>query len=155
MADLLDTYIENRSPVQPQHANNHGTVHGGNVMRWMDEVGALAATRHAGETVVTASIAQLNFERPVPIGETVLIRAYVYATGRTSMRAYIEAFREQPRTGDEEQTTASHFVFVAVDEDGKPVEVPEVTIGSERGEKLRQAAREDEPHSLGGGGENP
>lgn len=145
MATLMETLMENRARVLPNHANNHGTVHGGNVMRWMDEVGAMSAMRHAGETCVTASISQLDFERPVPIGETVFIRSYVYATGRTSLRVRLQAYRENPRSGDREQTTASFFVFVAIDDDGNPTEVPDVTVESDRGERLRQAALEDEP----------
>ena len=140
MPDLLDTYIENRERVQPTDANNYGTAHGGNVTKWMDEVGAMSAMRFAGETCVTASIDQIDFDRPIPVGETTVIRSYVYAAGRTSVKVRLEAYREDPRSGDRQKTTESYFVFVAVDEDGRPQSVPELTTETERAEMLRQKA---------------
>jgi len=140
MTNLLDTFIENRYRVHPNHANSHETVHGGNVMKWMDMAGALSATRHAHTECVTASIDQMDFHRPVPVGDTVLIRSYVYDVGRTSIRVRLQAFRENPRTGEQERTTESRFVFVAVDESGSPVEVSELDVESERGQRLRQEA---------------
>lgn len=146
MPDLLDTYMENRERVQPTDANNYGTAHGGFVTKWMDEVGALSAMRFAGESCVTAAIDQMSFERPIPVGDTAVIRAYVYDAGRTSVRVKLEAYREEPRTGDREQTTESYFTFVAVDEDGEPQPVPELTTETERAEMLQRKAldaRED------------
>ena len=140
MPDLLDTYIENRERVQPTDANNYGTAHGGNVTKWMDEVGAMSAMRFAGETCVTASIDQIDFERPIPVGETTVIRSYVYEAGRTSVKVRLEAFREDPRSGERQKTTESYFVFVAVDEDGKPQSVPELTAETERAAMLQQKA---------------
>lgn len=142
MPDLLDTYIENRERIQPTDTNNYGTAHGGNVCKWMDEIGALSAMRFAGETCVTASIDQIDFERPIPVGETAVIRSYVYDAGRTSVKVRIEAFREAPRTGEREKTTESYFVYVAVDEDGRPVNVPELTTETERARTLREKGLE-------------
>ena len=140
MSTLLETHIENRNRVQPNHANNYGTAHGGNVMKWMDEVGAMSAMRHAGESCVTASIDHMDFRKPVPTGDVVVVEAYAYDSGRTSVKTRVRAFRENPRTGEREQTTESQFVFVAVDADGTPTGVPELTVESERGESLRDAA---------------
>ena len=75
MPDLMDTYIENRWLVQPNHANNLQTTHGGNVLKWMDELGALSAMRFSGENCVTARMDQVNFKRPIPVGDAALIRA--------------------------------------------------------------------------------
>ena len=140
MPSVEDTYMESRQRVQPNHANNLGTVHGGNVMMWMDEYGAMSAMRFAGESCVTATVENLDFERPVPTGDTVVVQSYVYDTGRTSVRTRVTALRENPRTGERERTSDSTFVYVAVNEDGKPIPVPELTIESERGEKLRSDA---------------
>jgi len=144
MVELLDTYLENRDRIQPNHTNNYGSAHGGNIMKWMDEVGAMSAMRFAGETCVTAKIEEMDFKRPVPVGDTVVIRAYVYETGETSLRVRLQAFREQPRTGEIEQTTESTFVFVAIDEDGEPTSVPELTVASDRGRRLREEALDTE-----------
>jgi len=140
MPSVSDTYIENRHRVQPNHANNYGSVHGGNVMKWMDEIGAMSAMRLAGETCVTANVDQLSFERPVPAGDTVVIQSYAFDSGRTSVKVRLQAYRENPRTGERERTTQSYFVFVAVDEDGAPTEVPDLEIASERCRELRDAA---------------
>ena len=140
MPSVSDTYIENRQRVQPNHANNYGTVHGGNVMKWMDEYGAMSAMRFAGENCVTASVDRLDFERPVPTGDVVVVESYVFDAGRTSARVRITAHRENPRTGEREQTTDSTFVYVAIGEDGRPVEVPDLAVESERCRELRDAA---------------
>ena len=140
MPNVSETYIENRHRVQPNHANNYGSVHGGNVMKWMDEVGALSAMRLAGTTCVTASVDDLAFERPVPTGDTVVVESFAFDTGRTSVRVHLQAYREDPRTGEHEPTTTSQFVFVALDEDGTPTAVPELTADSERCRELRERA---------------
>jgi len=147
MASITDTYIENRHRVQPTHTNNYESAHGGTVVKWMDEVAALSAMRHAGETCVTARIDGLDFERPIPQGDTCVIESYAYTTGRTSIRVRLRAFREEPRSGEREQTTDSHFVFVAVDESGTPVEVDDLRVETERGRSLRERALEDDPDS--------
>jgi len=144
MVDLLDTFIEDRNRVQPHHANNLGTAHGGNVLRWMDETGAMSAMRFAGHPCVTAHIASVDFERPLELGEIALTEAYVYAAGRTSVRTRVRVHGEDPLTGDREVTTESYFVFVAVDEDRQPVPVPELTVGTDEAERFREEALTDE-----------
>lgn len=144
MASITETHMENRERIQPNDTNNHGSAHGGNIMRWMDELGAMSAMRHAGETCVTAHVSDLDFRRPVPRGDTAVISAYAYATGKTSIRVRVRAYHENPRTGDREQTTDSYFVFVAIDESGTPTDVPELTVETERGERLRDAALDGE-----------
>lgn len=141
MPALLDTFIENRHRVQPNHANNYDTAHGGIVMKWMDEVGAMSAMRFAGNPCVTASIDRIDFQRPIPVGDTVLIESYVYSAGKTSVRVWLRSFREDPRTGETERTTESDFVFVAL-EDRAPTPVPELTVETDRGEELRRHALE-------------
>ncbi|MFD1588607.1 acyl-CoA thioesterase [Halorientalis brevis] len=140
MPDLMDTYIENREMVQPNHANNLETTHGGNVLKWMDEVGAMSAIRFAGKDCVTARMEQVNFRRPIPVGDNALLKSYVYDTGETSVRVRVRAFRENPRTAEAELTTDSHLVFVAIDDEMDPVSVPELSVSSERGEELQDAA---------------
>jgi acyl-CoA hydrolase len=145
MASVSDTHLRNRERIQPNATNNYGSAHGGNIMRWMDEVGALAAMRHAGESCVTAHVSDLDFQRPIPQGETCLVSGYAYATGRTSIRVRVQAFHEDPRTGDREQTTDSAFVFVAVDAEGTPTPVPDLAVDTERDERLRDEALAGEP----------
>ncbi|SDJ98373.1 Acyl-CoA hydrolase [Halovenus aranensis] len=144
MTSISKTYIENRERVQPNDTNNHATAHGGNVVKWMDEVGAMSAMRHAGASCVTAHISDLDFRRPVPQGDTCVIESYAYETGQSSIRVRVQVYRENPRTGEREQTTDSYFVFVAVDQEQSPVTVPELTANSERCRELRDAALDGE-----------
>ncbi|WP_440772331.1 acyl-CoA thioesterase [Natronorubrum sp. DTA28] len=138
MPTILETHIQNRFRVQPNHANNNDTLHGGNLMKWLDEVGAMSAMRFAGETCVTARVNELDFERPIGIGDTALVEAFVYDVGRTSVHVGLRAWREEPRSGETERTTESSFTFVAIDEDGSTVPVPELRVDSERGRELRE-----------------
>ncbi|MFB6178907.1 MAG: acyl-CoA thioesterase [Halorientalis sp.] len=145
MPDLMDTYIENREMVQPNHANNLNTAHGGNVLKWMDEVGAMSAMRFSGEICVTAHMDEVNFKRPIPVGDIALVKGYVYDSGRTSVDIRTRVFREDPRTGQQELTTESYMVFVAIDEQREPTTVPDLTVSSDRGEELLAEAVADEP----------
>lgn len=144
MVDLLDTFIEDRNRIQPHHANNLGTAHGGYVLRWMDEVGAMSAMRFAGAPCVTAHINSVDFERPLNIGDIAFLEAYVYDAGRTSIRVRVRAYGEDPLTGERQQTTQSYFVFVAIDDDRRPTPVPELSVQSPEGERLKAAATREE-----------
>jgi acyl-CoA hydrolase len=144
MPSLEATHIRNRYRVQPNDANNYETLHGGELMKWMDELGAMSAMRFAGETCVTAGVDDLSFHRPVPVGDTALIEAYVYDAGETSVTVRLRAWREDPRTGDTERTTGSSFTFVALGEEGKPIPVPELTVETDEGRELRERARNAE-----------
>jgi len=139
MPTPTETHIDNRERIQPHQTNNYDTVHGGVVMRLMDEIGAMSAMRFAGETCVTARVEGLNFVRPIPRGDIARIESWAYAAGRTSVRVRLLVDREDPRTGECERTSASRFVFVAVDENGDPAAVPELTVDSERDRELREA----------------
>jgi acyl-CoA hydrolase len=138
------THIENRHRIQPDDTNNYDTAHGGTVMRLMDEVGAMSAMRLAGETCVTARVEGLNFERPIPRGDIAVVESWAYETGRTSVTVRLTVDREDPRTGETERTSASTFVFVAVDESGTPVPVPDLQIETDRDEELRERGRDGE-----------
>jgi acyl-CoA hydrolase len=140
MQRLVDTYIENRWLVQPNHANTLGTTHGGNVLKWMDEAGAMSAMRFAGENCVTANVDGVEFKRPVPVGETAVVEAYVFEAGRTSVHVRLRAAREDPKTGEREPTTESYAVYVAIDENREPTPVPDLVVDSDRGERLRDEA---------------
>jgi len=140
MVSISETRIENRERIQPNDTNDYGQAHGGNPMKWMDEVGAICAMRHAGESCVTAHINSMDFERPIPQGDTAVIVAYAYRTGRTSIRVRLRAFHEAPRTGETKRTTDSYFVFVAVDDDGEPTPVPDLAVESERCRELKEEA---------------
>lgn len=140
MPDLMETYLENREMILPNHSNNLETAHGGFVLKMMDTVGAMSAMRFAGEQCVTAHMDGVNFKRPIPVGEIALVEAYVYRAGRTSVRVRTKVYREAPRTAERTVTTESHVVFVAIDDDREPTPVPELTVSTDAGERLREEA---------------
>ena len=140
MVELMETFIEDRNRVQPHHANNYGTTHGGRVLHWMDEVAAMSAMRFAGAPCVTAHINSVDFARPLDIGDIAFLESYVYAAGRTSVKVRVRAYGEDPITGDREQTTESYFVFVAIDEDRRPIRVPELEVESDESRRLIEEA---------------
>jgi len=141
MPTLEHTHVTNRTRVQPNHANNYDTAHGGNVMKWMDETAALAAMRFAGTTCVTAAVDGLDFRRSIPVGDVALVDAYVYDHGKTSVKVRVRVSREDPHTGETERTTDAHMVFVAL-EDGEPTPVGELTTETDEQARLREEALE-------------
>lgn len=144
MTDLIETVVENREMVQPNHANMLEVAHGGNVMKWMDEVGAMSAMRFSGETCVTARVNSMSFERPIPVGDTAYITAYVYEAGASSVKVRLVTEREDLRTREREKTTESYFVYVAIDEHNEPTTVPELTVSTAEEERLQREAIEGE-----------
>jgi acyl-CoA hydrolase len=134
-ATLAESHTEMTEVVLPNDTNTYGRALGGAVLHWMDICGAIAAMRFANESVVTASMEHVDFKRPIDLGEVVVIEAYVYDVGRTSIDVTVEVRAENPRTNSEHETTSSFFTFVAVGDDGEPTPVPELecpTAGERR-----------------------
>jgi uncharacterized protein (TIGR00369 family) len=113
---------------QPEHANFHGTMHGGHIVKLADEAGAMAAMRHARNSVVTVFIDSMTFDRPVRMGHILHFHAEVSYVGRTSIETWVQVLAENPLTGTTEATNSAYFVYVAVDEKGKPVPVPSLEL---------------------------
>jgi acyl-CoA hydrolase len=105
--------------VLPGLTNVHGTIFGGILMQWIDGAAGIAAARHAGGLVVTASMDRLHFLRPVQLGEVVIVQAQVNYAARSSMEVGVRVFAENQRV----QATRAYLTFVAVDDHGQPREV--------------------------------
>jgi len=116
--------VETAQLVLPGLTNTHGTIFGGMLMQWIDIAAGIAAGRHSGQPVVTASMDRLHFLGPVHIGEVVIVQAMVNYVARTSMEVGVRVFAESPGTTKRRQTTRAYLTFVAVDEAGRPQEVP-------------------------------
>lgn len=108
-------------------ANNTGNVHGGVIMHLCDEVAGIAAVRHSGARVVTAAMDRMSFRDPVLVGALVTVKATVNAAWRSSMEVGVRVESENVRTGEVLHTSTAFLTMVALDDDGKPVEVPPVT----------------------------
>lgn len=111
----------------PDMANFSGNVHGGTVLKYLDEVAYACASRYAGIYVVTLSVDQVTFRQPIHVGELVTFLASVNYTGRTSMEVGIKVITENIRTKEVRHTNSCFFTMVAVDEQGKPTDVPVFT----------------------------
>jgi uncharacterized protein (TIGR00369 family) len=133
--------------MQPGHANNLGNVHGGWIMKLMDEAGALSCMRHAQNRVVTVAIDHMTFREPIRIGDLVTLSAEVHFAGRTSMEARVRVVAENPITGACTHTNTAYLVYVALDPDGNPAPVPPLRAENDVEEqhiaaaKIRQANR--------------
>jgi acyl-CoA hydrolase len=110
----------------PDVANFSGNVHGGTLLKHLDEVAYACASRYAGAYVVTISVDQVMFLQPVHVGELVTFLASVNYTGRTSMEVGIKVVTENIREKLVRHTNSCFFTMVAVDDNGKPVEVPKM-----------------------------
>lgn len=108
----------------PDKANFSGNVHGGTLLKYLDEVAYACASRYAGCYVVTLSVDQVTFRQPVHVGELVTFLASVNFTGRTSMEIGIKVITEDIHKRMVRHTNSCFFTMVAVDDEGKPVEVP-------------------------------
>ncbi|HKZ44239.1 MAG TPA: acyl-CoA thioesterase [Anaerolineales bacterium] len=135
--------------MQPDHANNLGNVHGGWIMKLVDEVGALACMRHARHRVVTVAIDQMTFRQPIRIGDLVTLDAEVTYAGRTSMEVEVLVTAENPITGEYTHTNKAYLVYVALDDNQKPVEVPRLEITTPEEKSRMEAAIMRQKHRLG------
>jgi len=114
----------------PTDANAGGFVHGGVVMKLIDEVAGVAAVRHSHSRVVTAGADRLTFLLPIHIGNLVTLRASVNAAWRTSMEVGVRVESENPRTGEVRHTNSAYLTMVAIDDDGRPIPVPTLVASS-------------------------
>jgi uncharacterized protein (TIGR00369 family) len=128
--------------MQPEHANNLGNVHGGWIMKLVDDAGALACMRHAQRRVVTVAIDSMVFRHPIRLGDLVLLTAELTRVGRTSMEVEIQVEAENPITGDRLRTNTAYAVYVALDDEGTPAPVPPLLAETEE-ERRRQAEAQD------------
>ncbi len=105
-------------------ANGHGNVHGGVIMRMVDEAAAIVAIKHARLPVVTARVERFDFLAPAYIGNVVSVHCALNYVGRTSMEVGVEVEAEDLMTGETRRIASSQVIYVALDENKKPTVVP-------------------------------
>lgn len=117
--------------VMPHLANGNGTLHGGELLSRIDKAAAVCAMRHAGCSVVTASVDQVDFHQPIAIGEVIRIVATVTWVGRSSMEVCVKVLAENPRSRTERHTNSCYVTMVSVDDEGRPIPAPPLELGSD------------------------
>ena len=125
-----DSYTVQVQLLNQAHLNGYQRLFGGQLLMWMDEVAGITARRHSGRNVTTACIEKLDFRAAAYANDTVVLTGHIVQVGRTSMTVMVHAYVEA-LTGERRMINEAHFVMVALDENEKPVEVPEIIIDTE------------------------
>lgn len=115
----------------PNDTNTLNNLMGGQLLNWMDINSAISAHRHARRVVVTASVSHVSFSHPISLGDIITIESKVSRAFNTSMEVYLDVFVEDHITGEQKKCNEAIYTFVAVDQVGRPIEVPEVVPESD------------------------
>ncbi|GGE32152.1 putative acyl-CoA thioester hydrolase YkhA [Pullulanibacillus camelliae] len=130
------------SHVLPPDTNNHGTLFGGKLMAYIDDVAALCARKHSRCNAVTASTDSIDFIKPIKVDDEVCLEAFVTWTHKTSMEIFVRVLAENLFTGERIVCATSFLTFVAIGDDGQPTEVPKVMPTNEVERYLHETAPE-------------
>jgi acyl-CoA hydrolase len=121
-------------------ANSAGNIHGGTVMKLVDEAAGLSAIKHSRSRVVTAAMDRMTFLVPIHVGELVTFSASVNAVWRTSMEVGVRVETENPRTGERKHASTAYLTMVAMDDEGNPAQVQPLAVSTpEEARRLREA----------------
>jgi len=126
--------------MMPQDANVAGNVFGGSVLKMVDEVAYVAATKHCRTNIVTASVDKMSFLSPVRVGDLVTLKANVNAVWHSSMEVGVRVEAEDLRTGEVRHTGSSYLTVVALAQDGKPTTAPELVLETDQDERRNREA---------------
>lgn len=126
--------------VLPNDTNTLNNLMGGRLMHWMDIVSAIAAQRHSNRIVVTASVDNISFSKAIQLGNVVTLHAFVTRAFSSSMEVFIKVTAEDIPSGKKTETNSAFFTFVAVDQTGRPIDVPEIEPQTELERELYEGA---------------
>ncbi len=134
---VKDSSVITAQMMIPQDANPAGNVHGGVVVKIIDEAAGVVAARHCRRNVVTASIDRMDFHHPIFVGDLLFFKASLNFVGRTSMEIGVRVEAENLMTGEVRHAASAYLTYVAIDRDGRPVEVPPLIMETDE-ERRRQ-----------------
>lgn len=137
---MKDSVTIKTSHVFPPDANHLGTLFGGKLMSYIDDVASIAALKFARNLVVTASTDSVDFIKPIRVGDAVTLEAMVTWTGHSSMEVFVKIMAEHLLTGERAVAALSFLTFVALDENGKPTAVPQVVPETDEERWLNETA---------------
>lgn len=139
---VSESQHESAELMMPTDANILGHVFGGSVLAMMDKVAAVAAFRHARSACVTVSIDRVDFKEPIHVGDLLVMKASVNYAGRTSMEVGVRVEAEELVTGRRRHTNSCYLSFVAIDRNGRPIEIADLVPESEDELRRYEAAKE-------------
>jgi acyl-CoA hydrolase len=128
---VKDSSVITAQMMIPQDANPAGNVHGGVVVKIIDEAAGVVAARHSRSNVVTASIDRMDFHQPIFVGDLLFFKASMNFVGRTSMEIGVRVEAENLLTGEVKHAASAYLTYVAIDRNGRPVEVPPLIVESD------------------------
>lgn len=128
---IKDSSVTMAQVMIPQDTNPAGNVHGGIIMKLIDTAAAVVAGRHSRSNTVTASIDRLDFHHPVYVGDLLFLKAGLNMAGKTSMEIGVRVEAENFMTGEVRHTASAYLTFVALDNNGRPKEVPPLILETE------------------------
>ncbi|MEZ4908674.1 MAG: acyl-CoA thioesterase [Saprospiraceae bacterium] len=154
---VSESYTEFTQMVMPNDANPLGNLMGGNLMRWMDIAGGICAAKHASNFVVTASVDNVSFTKPIKVGDVVTIKAQITRAFSTSMEIYIEVFKNSLPENNLIATNNAYFTFVSIDRESyKPTKIKPVIPESDKEiQRYEGASRRRELRLILGGKMDP
>lgn len=133
--------VEMAQVMLPDQANPAGFVHGGELMKLMDNAAGVVAARHSRTNIVTGRIEDIVFHKPVRVGSLVIIRGKITFTSRSSMAIRVEVEAEDLRNGEKSRALTANVIMVALDAQGQPAEVPPLMISTEEEARLFSQAQ--------------
>ena len=128
----IETFSVATKVVLPNDTNTLGNLFGGELLAWMDVIASVAAHRHCRRVVVTASVNHVSFKKPIRQSSIVTLEAKVSRSFYSSMEVIIDVFVEDQVTGEREMCNDAIYTFVAVDQHGRPIQVPELVPESKQ-----------------------
>ncbi len=140
--------VEIAQVMMPEHANPAGNVHGGNLLKLVDQAGAIVAARHTHSNVVTASVDRVDFISPAYIGNLVFIKASMNYVSKTSMEVGVRVEAECLKTGTHTHIGSAYLTFVALDKNDKPTEVPGLVLETESEKRRYEDAKKRRENRL-------
>jgi len=135
-----ETYCETAKIVLPNDTNTLGNLMGGQLLNWMDISAGISAHRHCRRVVVTAAVNSVSFDQPIRLGDIVTIESQVSRAFTSSMEVYLDVFVENHTTGNRTKCNEAIYTFVAVDQVGAPIQVPELVPENEAEKKRFKSA---------------
>ena len=133
--------VEIAQVMMPEHSNAAGNVHGGYILKLVDQAGAIVAARHTHNNIVTASLDRMDFISPVYVGNLVFAKASCNFVSRTSMEIGVRVEAECLRTGTHTHVGSAYLTFVALDANDKPTPIPELILETENEKRRFEDAR--------------